>query len=302
MLRQVGHYNDFSPELLDKLNKKIDSFGDTVRYRFDIENENPDKTYYNGKTIFPQMYTLKPAVFNIVDKGETRQGKSKSKTVAIIKTAEMNEHGILIPTFTKIRVMAGMRGVLRLDLTKEEDRDMCMAIEMHPKLKGGDFADPTKHPVVSRIDEQAEANIQRKERSDRLKAQIAAQEMSDEEVRNFADAMQWDSTQQLEVLRNDAEVLADSDPAFFNDLVNGKNLEYRAIAKKAKDMGIISFDPAEYKFTWATNKQPIVMLSPIGEKSEIEKLADWLQLGTQGQEVYNKLKSLTQNKKEKAVA
>lgn len=296
MLRQVGHYNDFSPKFLDNLEKRIDGFGNVVRYRFDIENENPDKTYYNGKTIFPQMYTLKPAVFNVIDKFEDRVGKSKSKTAAIIESTEMNEHGVLIPKFTKVRVMAGMRGILRLDLTKEEERDMCRIIELHPKLKNGEFTDPTKVSVVSRIDEQADASKERKERSDRLKAQLAAQEMSDEQIIQFCDAMQWDSSQKPEVLRNDVEALADNDPDFFIDLVSGKNLEYQAIAKKAMNQGIINFDPAEYKFTWASNKQPIVMLSPVGEKNEVVKLADWLQLGTQGKEVFNKLKSLTSGK------
>lgn len=296
MLKQVAHYNDFSPEFLDALEKKIEGFGKVVRYRFDIENENPDKTFYNGKTIFPQMYTLKPAVFNVVDKFEKRAGKSKSKTAAIIEKTEMNEHGVLIPTFTKIRVMAGMRGILRLDLTNEDEKDMCMILELHPKLKNGEHADPTKVAVVSRIDEVADANIQRKERSDRLKAQVAAQEMSDEQVIQFSDAMQWDSSIDVGVLRNDVEALADNDPDFFIDLVSGKNLEYQAIAKKAMNLGIINFDPAEYKFTWASNKQPIVMLSPVGEKNEVVKLADWLQLGTQGKEVFNKLKSLTSGK------
>lgn len=301
MLRQVGHYNDFSPEFLEKLEKKIEGFGKVVRYRFDIENENPDKTFYNGKTIFPQMYTLKPSVFNVIDKYENRTGKSKSKTAAIIKSTEMNEHGVLIPTFTKVRVMAGMKGILRLDLTNEEERDMCMLIELHGKLKNGEFADPTKNPVVSRIDEQADANTQRKERSDRLKAQVAAQEMSDEQIIQFSDAMQWDSSGQIEVLRNDVETLADTDPSFFIDLVSGKNLEYQAIAKKAMNQGIIQFDPAEYKFAWASNKQPIVMLSPIGEKNEIQKFSDWMMVGEKGAEVFKKLKSLTSGKKEPVV-
>ena len=37
MLRQVAHYNDFSPEFIEKLEEKINKFGKIVRYRFDIE-------------------------------------------------------------------------------------------------------------------------------------------------------------------------------------------------------------------------------------------------------------------------
>lgn len=302
MLRQVAHYNDFSPKFIEQLEERVNGFGETVRYKFDIEKENPDKEFYNGKTIFPQMYTLDPTVFNITDKYEDRVGKSKSKTVANIKTAEMNEHGVLIPTFNKIRVKSGARGVIRLDLTKDEDRNTCMLIELHPKLKGGLFADPSKFQVVSRVDEKADATTQRTERSARLIALNAVNEMSDAKIREFADGMQWDSTQEIEILRNQAEILADTEPIFFNDIIKDNVIEYRAVVKKAIDKGIIMFDPAEYKFSWVGNKQPITVLSPIGEKNEVEKLAEFLKIGTQGQEVFKKIKSLTDGKKEKIAA
>lgn len=299
MLRQVAHYNDFSPEFIEKLEEKINKFGKIVRYRFDIEKENPDKTYYNGKMVFPQTYTLDPTVFSVRDEYEKRPGKAKLKTVANIKEATMNEHGVLIPTFNKIRVTAGMRGILRLDLTKEEDKDTCMICELHPKLKGGEFADSDKVPVFSRIDEQADATAQRTERTSRLKALNVAQEMSDAQVREFAAAMLWDDTQDMEVLRNEAETLADSDPVFFNDLVEGKTIEALALSKRALDMGIIVFDPAEYKMYWGGNKQTVVMLNVQGDKNEVQKFADWLLTGDKGADVFKKLKSLT---KEKALA
>jgi hypothetical protein len=301
MLQQIAHYNDFTPEFLDELEKKINGFGKVVRYRFDIEKPNPDKENYNGKTVFPQMYTLDPAVFSITDKYEKRVGKQRIKTVANIKTAEMNEHGVLIPTFNKIRIKAGARGILRLDLTSEEDRDICRQLELHPKLKNGDFADPQRLAVVSRVDEVADATTQRVERGARLKAMNAVNEMDDKAIVVFADGMQWDSSQDIEVLRNQAEVLADTEPIFFNDVLAGGEIEYRALVQQAINKGIIMFDPAEYKFSWAGNKQPITVLSPVGEKSHIEKMAEFLKIGTKGKEVFDKIKSLTNGKAEAAV-
>jgi len=293
MLKQVAHYNDFSPKFIEELEAKIDSFGKLVRYKFDIERQNPDKEFYNGKTIFPQMYTLDPAVFNIVDKHEGRPGKSKSKTVANIKTAEMNQHGVLIPTFNKVRVKAGARGVLRLDLTNEEDRDICAILELHPKLKGGEFADPNRQQIVSRVDESADATQQRIERGARLTALNAVNDMSEADIREFADGMQWDSTQDIEILRNQAEALADTEPIFFNEIISKDIIKYQALVQQALNKGIIQFDPAEYKFSWVGNKQPITVLSPVGEKTHVEKMAEFLKIGQQGQEVFKKIKSLT---------
>lgn len=300
MLQQVGIYNDLSKKLLEKLEARINSFGKTVRYRFDIEKENPDKTYYNGKTIFPQVYTLDPTIFKINDIDDAT-GKPKTKTIAIIKSYGYNDKNVLEFQYRKVRVSAGQRGVLRLELDKEEDREMCMYLELHPKLKGGDFSDPEKHQVVSRVDEVSESNAKVSERKDRLKAMRVAAEMDNKQLGDFADAMQWDSTQKPEVLRNLVEELAETEPVFFNDLVGGKDLEYRATIKQALDKGIIEFDPAEYKFSWAGNKMVITVLSPVGEKNEVEKLSEWFQVGgDKTQEIYKKLKSLASSKKEVA--
>lgn len=299
MLQQLGNYNDISPKLMEKLEKRIEGFGKTVRYRFDIEQENPDKTFYNGKTIFPSIYTLNPTVFTITDKLEDRAGKSKTKTIALISSHEQNDRGGYDTRFKKIKVPGGMRGILRLELENEEDRAVCMALELHPKLKGGDFADSNRFQVISRVDENAQATTQRAERSAKLMALNAAQGMSDKDLVSFADAMQWDSSQNIEILRNMAEELAEGDAAFFNDLVSGKKIEFQALVRQAQNKGLISFDPAEYKFTWTGNKQIITVLSPTGEKSELEKMAEWLQVGGEkATEVAKKLKSLVNDKKE----
>jgi len=54
------------------------------------------------------------------------------------------------------------------------------------------------------------------------------------------------------------------------------------------------FDPAAYSFVYAGNKQPIITLSPSGEKNHVEKMAEWMQTG--GQEAYKKIKSLVEGK------
>lgn len=298
MLKQLGQYNDLSPALLKQLEDKIISFGNEVRYRFDIEKENPDKTFYNGKTIFPGKYTLDPAVFTITDKLEDRAGKSKTKTIALIKKYEdKGSHGLEVE-FNKVRISAPARGILRLDLTNEEDKEICMFMELHPKLSGGMFYDTTRIAVVSRIDEELEAEALIKERAEKRKAANAVADMGLKELQSFADAMDWDSTQKESVLRNLAEELAENDPAYFNDLIADKKIEYLALIKQALDRNIISFDPAELKYSYADNKQVITTLSPNGDKTDKEKFAEWLQVGgDRASEVAKKMKSLVAAKK-----
>ena len=289
-LEQIAHYNNLSTKLREELVEKLQGLGKRVRYKFDIGNVNPDPQKYNGAMVFPNLYTLDPCIFDILDPYEEK-GKPKSKKIALISGTD--EKGI--PNkFGRIRVRAAEAGILDLDLTEGGDGwYTAMYLELHPKLLNGKFADTSKHPVVSRIDEVQSASNAKKERTARLKALNAAQDMNDKDIFNFADAMLWDSSEDILILRNKVEELADTNPEFFNDLVSGKTIEYKATIKKAMNKKVIEFDPAEYKFLWSGNKQTIAMLSPAGNRNEVEKFAEFLQTGGEKADtIYKKIKDL----------
>lgn len=291
-LEQVAHYNNLSPKLRAEIESKLKSFGKSVRYKFDISKPNPDPSKYNGETIWPNRYTLDPSVWNIYDPYET-EGKSKSKKIAIVD--EVDEKGI--PNrFRKIRVTAPQKGVLILDMDNQNDYYTAFALELHPKLNGGKFEDVNSHRVITRIDENAEAEQKRKERTARKKALDAAEEMSDKDIQNFADAMMWNSGEPVGILRNKVEEMAETDPEFFNDLVENKSLEVQALVKQSLDKRIIAYDPAEFKFLWASNMQVITVLSPSETRNHVQQFAEWLLIGgTKAEEVHKKIKELSKS-------
>jgi len=303
-LENFAHFNDLSPKLREELERKVESFGKVVRYKFEIAKPNPDPEKYNGAMVYPNMYTLDPSKFTIQDPYENREGKSKTKNIALVDDGFINDRGVP-ERFKKVRINASSRAVLRLNI--QENRDdfyKAMFLELHPKLKDGRFNDKNMFPVVSRIDENAAAREARSERSERLKALNVAQSMSDTELIDFADAMQWDSSEDIEILRNMAEDLADNNPIYFNDLVESKSVEYQSLIKQAMNKDLIEFNSPEYKFVWSGNQQTITVLSPIGTLNEIQKLSEWMQTsGNKGDDFYKKLKSLVKGgKKEKVVA
>ena len=293
LLQKVAHYNDLSPKLREELEQKVKGFGKTVRYKFNISNPNPDPTKYNGAIIWPNVYTLDPTIFSINDPYEDRRdnGVSKSKRIAIIEG--IDEKG-LPNKFKKIRVEGKYQGILKLEIAENEEHfNYAMYLELHPKLQGGKFSDKTKHQVFSRVDEHAMATEQRTVRTARVKALNAAEQMSDKQVKDFSDAMMWDSTDDLSLLRNRVEELAETNPEFFNDLVSGEMVKYQAAVKQALDRQIISFDPAEWKFIWTSNQQPIAIVNEESGKNYVEQMAEWLQVNAEkGKQVYDKLKSL----------
>lgn len=297
-LENFAHYNDLSPKLRLELEKKVESFGRVVRYRFDIARPNPDPSRYNGDTVYPNIYTLDPTRFTLQDPYEDRDDKTKTKTVALIDENAISADG-LPEKFIKVRVNGASKAVLTLNIEdNREDFYIAMFLELHPKNKGGKFSRKDVHHVFSRIDENAAAREARTERSERLKALNAAQSMSDSELIDFADAMQWDSSEHIEVLRNKTEELADTNPIYFNDLVSSKAIEYQALIKQAMNKDLISFNYGEYKFVWSGNQQTITTLSPTGTQTEIQKLSEWMQTnGNKGDDLYKKLKSLVKGEK-----
>ena len=302
-LENYAHFNDLSPKLREEIEPQVEAFGNSVRYRFDVSKPNPDPERYNGDTVYPNMYTLDPTKFTIQDPYEDRVGKSKTKNIALVDDGFINERGIP-ERFKKIRISGSNRAILKLNIKdNRDDFYKAMLLELHPKLSDGKFMNKNLFPMVSRIDENAAARTARTERSERLKALNVAQGMSDEELINFADAMQWDSSEELEILRNQAEELADRNPIYFNDLVESKEVEYQSLIKQAMNKDLIAFNPSEYKFIWSGNQQTISVLSPVGDKTQIQKLSEWMQTsGNKGDDFYKKLKSLVKGGKKEKVA
>lgn len=289
-LEPVAHYNNLSAKLREEIEAKLKGFGKSVRYKFEISKPNPDPAKYNGDTVWPNRYTLDPAVWDVTDPYEVA-GKSKSKKIGIIEAVDENGKP---NRFRKIRVMAPQKGVLILDLENQEDYYTAFALELHPKLIGGKFEDKNAYRVVTRIDENAEAETKRKERTARKKALDAAESMEDADIVNFADAMMWDSGEPANILRNKVEELAETDPEFFNDLIEKKEIQVRALVKQALDKRIITHDPVENKFMWASNMQLITALPVSLTANHVQQFAEWLVVGgTKAEEVHKKIKELS---------
>lgn len=291
LLQKNGQFNDLSKKLRNELETRVRGFGKVVRYKFDVSHPNPDPSKYNGPTVWPNVYTLNPTIFNINDPHEDREGVSRSKRIAFIDGVDL-EKGF--PNrFRKVRVEGKNQGLYKLNLENDEEFNMACLLELHPKNGNGMFPDKSKRQIFSRIDEQALATEQRNLRTAKRAALNAAGDMSDKQVVEFADAMQWDSAEDLKILHNKVEELAETSPDFFNDLVAGKTVEYQAAVKQALDRQIISFDPAEWKFMWTSNQQPITVLSEVDGKTHVQQMAEWLQIGgAKSEEVYKKMKSL----------
>lgn len=296
MLQQVAHFNDFSPKLREELEAKIKSFGKRVRYKFAISNNNPDPEKYNGSTVWPQMYALDPITFDIVDPYEDRPGKSKLKKVGMVHETDTDGK----PTsFHRVRIHKRHEGIVPFEIEDAEgipnieDQMYVMYLELHPKLNGGKFANKGQKQIIFRIDEQKEAKEARERRTEKRKALSAATAMSEKEIKDFSAAMQWDENDDPDILRDKVEALAETQPGMFNDVVEGKTIEYRSTIKRALDRQLVAHNPAEFKFQWPNGQTIVSLGASIDGISDVNRFAEWCMTnGTKSDEVYKKIKAL----------
>ena len=124
-----------------------------------------------------------------------------------------------------------------------------------------------------------------------------AEAMTDAEVIEFADAMateDWNSTQDILLLRNKVEELAETHPFMFNDKVNSKKTEIQAIIKRGIDSKVLSYNPGEGSLAYSSNLQQIIALGMnVTDKTDVERFADWMmEAGKKGDDAIKKIKSL----------
>jgi hypothetical protein len=291
MLRNIEGYNNFSPKLRERLTEARQNAGKTVKYKFYIAHKNPDGEHRAaGEYIYPAAYTLTPVTYTITDPGDGLT-KDVGMTTGKVKYGQTEEL-----KFRRVEITERMQGMFFLDLQYPEQIETFEYLEMHPKYEGGMFRDKNIPPLFVRVDELKEAKKSLRQRELRSQALMVSTKMGEQEVRDFAAAMNWNELEDLDVLRDKLTNLADTDPEFFRKFVDDPKAEFKALIRRATDANIIAWIPVESKYIWVSNGGAIAMLEKSEGDTHFEQMADWLMAHKNGQDTYKKIKSLLSGK------
>lgn len=297
MLTETGtrvKVNNLSPELREKLDKQIKKYGKKVKYRFTIGHKNPDPEKHGGAMIFPSLWMLQPVTYFIDDRFKDDKGIERIERRKIgLPVAQMDQHGDAAG-FNNIKLMERDAGILDLDLDKSTDQDRWAYLEMHPEHRNGLFG--SESGLFEHVDEVSEAKRRVETRRKRDEAMSVAANWSIGEHRDFAAAMGWDEHQDEYTLQDKIQELAEKDPDFFTEFVEGKSPHYRATITRAENAKLIAWVAPEYKYQWEATGETIVSFGRIEGIDRLEKMADWLMTDKVGITVFEKIKAILKTK------
>jgi len=284
MLEAVKHVNQFSDQFRNELEAKIDKFGKQARYRFYIEHNDPEPGS-KGK-VFPGIWTLPRKTFRITD-------PYSKKMVVVGMVERLNDKGEP-EKYKKVQIEKRSNGLLVLNLDDFDEREKCAFLELHPYHKGTKFGEKGRGLFV-RIDELKNAQETRSKRKLKTDAMFVATNLKDYEVRDFASALGWDETENLDVLRDKLESFAEGQPEQFTDEFNSATWSWRATIKRALDKQIILHHPAEDKVTFKQSGETIAILPRLENSTDPvnKRLAEFLMHGgDKGEKMYKRIESL----------
>lgn len=291
MLPTINGWNEISTILRKKLEDERDQVGKIAKYKFYIAKKNPDGQHKPGEEyVYPSTYTLSPVTFQI-----TEAGDRKPKRIGLYDGSETHDDKEEFK-FRRVTLRERDEGLLALDLSVPEHAEVFEYLELHPKNENGFFRDKNIPAMFCRIDELKEAKQRVRIKELRGQAIMVATRLGEQEVRNFAAAMNWNELEDYEILKDKMIEIADKDPEFFRKFVDDPSTEYKATVRRAIDASIITWAPVESKFTWTSNNSVIAVLDRNSAANYIDGMADWLMTSKNGPETYKKIKSFLTGK------
>jgi hypothetical protein len=116
----------------------------------------------------------------------------------------------------------------------------------------------------------------------------------------LAASMNWDEKEDIDILRAKAKDFAKEDPKRFSVVVRSKDVEVKAILKRASDNGVINFNIQQNKVVWVSNNETIATLPRIEGQDWLTGMADWIKTAKNGLQTYEAIKKLANKEIETA--
>lgn len=273
-MKRTKLYNNLSPELIQSTKLKP---GEKVVYRvYGIQRNPMDPT----KWAIPSAKNV-PPIDQIYD-----EKLGEYVDIAAVRTTDAEGNH----TYHEIFFYGNQGGMLVLVGGRAQDQEIHSYLSLCNYNASNSNRDNTKEPIFELVDENARSAKERNHRNLKREALNAAADLNAEEVRNYIAALGQDDTRSLDILRNELETLADTDPKSFMDLVSNKQASMKAILNRALAKSVILFDSEQSRFTWP-NGEAILTVARTTGSEPVEELISYCVSSAKGEKVFQTIQS-----------
>lgn len=279
-MKKTKMYNNVSDALLKPTKLKP---GQQVVYR--VEGIQPDPMN-PGKWAIPAAKNV-PPIDQIWD-----EEKQEYVEIAAVRTFDSEGNH----TFHEIWFFGNQGGHMILRGGNAIDQEIHSFLSISNYNGSNPNRDTTKEVYFTLVDEQAKSEVERKVRNIKREALNVSADLTAEDVRNYIAALGQDDTRPLEVLRNDLEAMADSDPKSFLDLVSNKQAVMKATLNRALKKNVIKFEEEQSRFTWPTGEVITTVARTTGSDA-VEDLVAFCVSSTKGEKVYQTIQTKSKGSK-----
>jgi hypothetical protein len=279
-MKKTKFYNNVSDALLKPTKLKP---GQQVVYR--VEGIQPDPMN-PGKWAIPAAKNV-PPIDQIWD-----EEKQEYVEIAAVRTFDSEGNH----TFHEIWFFGNQGGHMILRGGNAIDQEIHSYLSISNYNGSNPNRDTTKEVYFTLVDEQAKSESERKVRNLKREALNVSADLTAEDVRNYIAALGQDDTKPLEVLRNDLETMADSDPKAFLDLVSNKQAVMKATLNRALKKNVIKFEEEQSRFTWPTGEVITTVARTTGSDA-VEDLVAFCVSSAKGEKVYQTIQTKSKGSK-----
>lgn len=281
-MKRTEQFNNLSEKLVKDLQEKVKkNLSGTGTVEFEILDIRQDPLN-PGRLLIPASKNV-PAIDRIYDIGD-----GQWKDIAFIDS--VGTKGEI--KFGRILFKIQNGGKITLSGNKARDVELYEYLILTNYRANKKSRDKGKIPIFKLVDEKADAAVEMAKRSKLREAMEVSGDMTDEEIKVFVASRGYDEDRDIGILRNEVEAFAVGDPDGFLKLSARKDLEMKAIVKKAIDKQIIAFNPAENKFTWHATGETICIVPRTTGADYIEGFVGFILSDKKGMAVYQEIKKL----------
>lgn len=149
------------------------------------------------------------------------------------------------------------------------------------------------------IDEARIAKDAKQKRDLKIDAINTARSLKDSDVKRMAASLNWDQEENIIVLRNNLESMAENDPEEFTRAINDRNKEMKIQVKEAFDEDIVFYDAMKRKFCFRADGSTLFSTKDtVAKKEYVNVLTDFFVSDIHSRNSFDLMVSRTKGKKE----